>query len=141
MKKKFKYVAMSSSPEPPAKVEISPEVNKKREDRRKVLKEMLRQVHEPKLSQIQSEPEDAIDLTLQEDDESSSDPREGLFERFAANKAKGSQNFDRKTSGTSKHNADSSRSKGIKKKKTEEVGPSGQTYTPLELQVTFLVRS
>lgn len=123
IKKKYKYLGSEDSPSPKAKP-ADPETRKKQEKRRKELKETLQQTFKHTDARSSSPQSWADNLTqVNTDDEDDSDgTTANLRSRFASNLA-----VDKRTTS------------GKSKKKNEVLGPSGQAYTPLELQVSACV--
>jgi DNA mismatch repair protein MSH3 len=124
IKKKYKFVTMEDSPPPkPKAVDLA--TKRKQEKRRKELKETLKQTFNQtngRGSSPPSEVDDTIDLTGQSTDDEDSDGKmkrlRNLYEStLVANKRTGS-------------------TQSGKSKKDDLIGPSGQPYTPLELQVS-----
>ncbi|CAG8772975.1 15885_t:CDS:1, partial [Acaulospora colombiana] len=113
LKKKYKFVVMddSSPPVPDA------ETREKQAERRRIWKETLKQTNRDS-SPITDNTDDVLDLTGENgDEEEQEEPVSQLQARFAL-----------------KMSVAKSGSASKSKKKKEEVGPSGQPYTPLELQ-------
>jgi DNA mismatch repair protein MSH3 len=115
LKKKYKFVTTddSSPPAPDA------ETRQKQAERRRIWKETLKQTNKDSSPPIESQDE-VPDLTGgNTDEEEPEEPVSKLQERFALKMSVA------KSNGASKS-----------KKKNEEIGPSGQPYTPLELQAS-----
>lgn len=124
MKKKYKYISLEDSPAKPTVV-IDESIKKTQEARRKRMKETLRQINNfARSSPVRSEQEG--DSHASSDADADSDSKEyaaeNLHKRFAS-KVAVSAGRDSETT-----------AKG-KKRKQEELGPSGKPYTPLELQI------
>lgn len=130
MKKKYRFISLDEEPLPKRLV-VNPKAKEKQDIRRKELKETLKQTYgreDAGSSSPQSPADETIELSDDSRDETGSDHD--------------ARNLSSKFSSTLAVRMQSSSGKGRKKDKV--LGPSGQPYTPLELQVIapiYLVRS
>jgi len=122
IKKKYKFVTVEDSPPPKPKA-VDPATKRKQEKRRQELKETLKQTLNQNTDRGSSPPTEANDTIGLSSDDTDSDGSTGNLRRRFESNLLGSKRTGATTSGKSK-------------KKQELIGPSGQAYTPLELQVS-----
>jgi hypothetical protein len=121
IKKKYKFVTMEDSPPPKAKT-VDLATKRKQEKRRKELKEILKQTN-GRGSSPPPEIDDTIDLTGQSTDDEDFDGEMKKLRNLYESNLVGNKRTGNTQSGKSK-------------RKDDLIGSSGQSYTPLELQVS-----
>lgn len=125
LKKRFRYIAPDEEDSSPPPVQDL-QTRARNEARRKQLKETLKQIQRSSSAGAEDEfdEDQQTQTTGSEQDEENGGLTSQLRKKFSSNLALSRQ--------------ESKKSTGKGKRKGEEIGPSGQPYTPLELQVKQL---
>jgi len=124
----YSYVPAENATIASTSTSDEPVIGKQQEARRKLLQEALKQTTKPSNRGRSSLTADEAEHTQTEEDDEGSDsssPAGRLREQFASRVT------------VSRHGAGATSAKA-KKGKTKEIGPSGEPYTPLQLQVKQL---